>query len=312
MNRTAKKVERGCSCNPYSSPSFICTACHTLFCHQCAKLIGIPSVCVCTECGSLCAPYQGFLRNQIIQADKDSTFGIADFKSALRFPFHECHTYLGLAVIYGALLFSFPFLFVSAIGLTFSVLGILPALMATCLLFGCNLRVINVVKMRGHGTKGVLDTSEMLADIGEIVASSCGILLSTMLPLLICLLFARRAPIGVWIAVGWLFFYYPPALILAASAHNLWEIINPLNGLKVIRAYQSGYSKFFIYYFVTSALVWGLIGTTFVDLLKSLSGNPVIAFLPISVVLMVILGAIVFYWNLIISYMIGRMEYKAH
>lgn len=183
-----REAQEKCSCNS-SFPSYICLSCHALFCRDCARLVGIPSACVCQACGSLCSDYSKFLQKQTILADKTAPYNFEDLKAALRFPLQDFSTNFGLGLIYGALLFAVPYLALSGVGIFFALAGVIPAFVAIGLLFGCNLRVIEAVEAGRVESKNPLDASEMLADLGETVALSCGILLVALMPYLMSLLF---------------------------------------------------------------------------------------------------------------------------
>lgn len=175
-------------------------------------------------------------------------------------------------------------------------------------MIGFNLRVINRVETGRLDSKNLFDTSEMLADLGEIVAISCGILLITLGPYLISLLFAPS--VVSWLAFGWMIFYYPLALMTAASTNSFWATINPLNGFGEIQTHKSTYPKLFFFYVIICAVVGGLVLTVLVKFVQSLSSSPILALLPIFIVLMMVLGSLVFYSNLTVSYLIGRIKFK--
>jgi hypothetical protein len=170
-------------------------------------------------------------------------------------------------------------------------------------------RVINAVESGNPESQDVLDASEMLADLGGVVALSCGILLVTLAPYLLTSRFASDLPLIQWLVFGWMVFYYPLALFVAASTNSFFETINPLNGLEIVKAHKSFY-KFFFFYILISILIGGLVLVTLIKLLQSVSGSPTIVLLPIFVVLMMILGSLVFYSNLVVSYLIGRIKFK--
>lgn len=301
------EVQQICSCKS-SFPTYICSSCHTLFCHNCAKLVGIPSSCLCKVCGSLCSDYKKFVQKQSALADKAAPFGSEDFKSALRYPFQEFYTNSGLALIYGALLYSVPYLGFSGPGVLFGVLGIIPALIANSLLFSFNLRVINAVETRRLSSKNVLDTTEIIADLGETVALCCGILFITVMPYLVSSLLMRG--IVSRLALCWMIFYYPLALMVAASSKSFWATINPASGLEEIQLHKSVYPKFFFFYILICVTVGALVLTVLAKFLQSISGSPTLALLPIFIVLMMVLGSLIFYSNLVLSYLIGRMRFK--
>lgn len=267
-------------------------------------------MCICRSCGSLCSDYQEFLRRQIFLADKNSPYGLDDFKAALCFPLQELSTNLGLALTYGALLFAVPYLGISRIGLFFAIAGLIPGLVATGLLFGCNLRIINAVTAGRQESKYLLDASEMLADLGETATLSCGILLISLIPYLLSIRFASGLVQVQWLGVGWMLFYYPVALMVAASTNGFWETLNPLNGLEVIHLHKAVYAKFFSFYLFLSVASGGLAITILVEVLQSISGSSLVALLPIFTLLMMVLGSLIFYANLAIAYSIGRMQFK--
>jgi hypothetical protein len=273
-------------------------------------LIGIPACCICKICGSLCSNYKEFLQNQIIQTDTATPFGVEDFKAALRFPLRSFFANLILALAYGALLYSIPYLGFSGVGVLFGLLGVIPALIANSFMLGLDLRVINAVESRRLESADTLDVSEMLADLGETVALSCAILLIVSAPLLINLLFAPDVPFIHWLFLSWAIFYYPLALMVAASSNSFWATINPLNGLEVIQTHKTIYPRFFLLYVLICAVVGGLVIGALVKFLQSISGSPGILLLPIFIVLMMVLGSLIFYSNLVISYLLGRMLFK--
>lgn len=262
-------------------------------------------------CGSLCTSYKEFLQKQIVRTDKATPFGVEDFKAALRFPLHNFFANLMLALVYGALLYSIPYLGFSGVGVLFGLLGVLPALIANSFMLGWDLRIINAVESRRLESTDVLDASEMLADLGETVALSCAILLIVGAPFLINLLFASDVPLIHWLSLGWAIFYYPLALTVAASSNSFWATINPLHGLEVIQTHKTVYPKFFLLYVLICAVIGGLVIGALVKFLQSISGSPGIVLLPIFIALMMVLGSVVFYSNLVISYLLGRMLFKA-
>jgi hypothetical protein len=308
-NNAMMNEQERCFCKSHS-PSYICPSCHTLFCHNCAKLVGIPAFCICKVCDSLCSDYEKFIQKQVVHVDKTARFGIADFKDALRFPLQEFSGNLGLALVYGALLYSMPYLGFSGVGVFFGILGVVPALLANSFMLGFNLRVINAVGNGRRNFENVLDTSEMLADLGETVALSCAVLFITVAPYLISLLLMPNASLIHWLAFGWMVFYFPLALIVASSTNSFWATINPLNGVGEIQTYKSVYPKFFFYYIFICVIVGGLVFGTLFKLVQSVSGSPIFALLPIFIVVMMILGSLIFYSNLAISYLLGRMRFK--
>lgn len=303
------RIPEACSCNSLV-PSYICSSCHTLFCQNCAKLIGIPASCICKVCGCLCTGYAEFLQKQSVRADQATPFGVEDLKAALHFPLYNFFANLLLALVYGALLYSIPYLGFSGVGVLFGLLGVIPALIANSFMLGLGLRVINAVGSRRLNSTNVIDASETLADLGETVALSCAILLIVSAPLLISLLFAPDVPLIHWLSLGWAIFYYPLALSVAASSNSFWSTINPLDGLEVIRTHKTIYPKFFLLYVLICAIAGGLVIGAFVKFLQAISNSPGIVLLPIFIALMMILGSVVFYSNLVISFLLGRMLFK--
>jgi hypothetical protein len=304
-----KEVQQECSCRA-NLPTYICSSCHTLFCSDCANLIGIPSTAVCRNCGSLCFDYQTVLQHQINRAERDSPLGIEDFKSALRFPLRNFSRNLGRALVYGALLYSVPYLGFSGIGLYFGILGVIPALLANCFMIGFNLRVINAVEIGKSENKSILDTIEMLADLGETVALGCGVLLITVVPFLLSFTFALNLAIFRWVTFGWMILYYPLALVVAATTGSFGATINPSNGIREILMYRSGYQKFFTFYLFVCAVTGGIVLTALRATSESLAGSPIVSLLPVFIVLMMFLGSMIFYSNLVVSYLAGRVKFK--
>lgn len=304
-----KEVQQACSCRA-SLPTYICSSCHTLFCRDCAKLIGIPPIAVCRDCGSLCFDYQAVRQQQINKAERDSPLGIEDLRSALRLPLRNFPRNLGRALIYGALQYSMPYLAFSGIGVYFGMLGIIPALLANSFMIGFNLRVISAVENGISENKDVLDTSEMLADLGETVALGCGVLLITVVPFLLAFTLALNPSIFRWVTFGWMIFYYPLALVVAATTGSFWAAINPSNGIREILMHTSGYQKFFTYYLLICAVTGGIVLTALIKTSELLAGSPIFSLPPVFIVLMMLLGPLIFYSNLVIAYLAGRVKFK--
>lgn len=298
-----------CSCG-CAGPAYICRSCRTLFCHDCAKLIGTPSSCICKLCDSLCTDYKGFLDRQLFLVDQTSPYSIEDLKAALRFPLQQRSANLGLALVFGGLLFAVPYLGISRVGLFFAIAGLIPAIVAIGLLFSCNLRIISAVGSGRRESRNLLDASEMLADVGATAALSCAILIVVLVPFLLTLRFAANVSVVQWLGIGWMIFSYPLALMGAASTNSFWETINPLHGIELIQAHKTFYPKFFSFYLFISFVVGGLVILVLVKFLQSIAGSPLFTLLPMFVVLMMVLGSLVFYANLAIAYLIGRMQFK--
>ena len=98
--------------------------------------------------------------------------------------------------------------------------------------------------------------------------------------------------------------------MVAASTNSFWATINPLNGLIEIQTHKSDYPKFFLCYIIICAVAGGAVLLSLVKFLQSVVGSPTLALLPLFIILMMILGALIFYSNLVLSYLIGRLRFK--
>jgi hypothetical protein len=112
-----------------ASPKFICRICAALFCEQCPKFAGATKIPICTLCGDLCKPYEEVIEKSIQQFERQSGFGLKDFKTALGYPFQNIIGLIFMAVFYGLLLLG----------------GLKGQLLAYMILFGTITLVINNV-----------------------------------------------------------------------------------------------------------------------------------------------------------------------
>lgn len=289
---------------------YICSACHALSCQLCGRLVASPAICVCKQCGGLCSDYGEFLTTRATQADKNAPLAIGDLISALCFPFQDLITNLGLASIYGALLYSVPYLGFSGVGLFFGLLGLPPFLLANTFMIGFNIRVISLVEQGRSDSRNALGTSEMLADLGETVAIAAGVMLVTSTPFLVSILWSEVPALFGWLGIVWFFLYYPLALVVATSTNNFWAIINPLHGVREVQKYPAVYGKLFVFYLLVFGIMCAVVVIAIVMVVRAVSDSPSLGVLPIFILLMTVLGILIFYGNLVMSYMVGRVMFK--
>jgi hypothetical protein len=203
-----------------------------------------------------------------------------------------------------------PYLAFSGIGVYFGILGVIPALLANSFMIGFNLRVISAVESGISENKNILDTSELLADLGETVALGCGVLLITVVPFLLSFTPALNSSIFRWVTFGWMIFYYPLALVVAATTGSFWATINPSNGFRELLKHTSGYQKFFTFYLLICAVAGGIVLTALRKTSQLLAGSPIFSLLPVFILLMITLGPLIFYSNLVVAYLAGRVKFK--
>jgi hypothetical protein len=312
----ASIINARCQFHPDLSPAYICKACRTPFCRDCTKVVGPETCSICALCGSLCLPYED-VRQKITQlADRRSGFGYHDLKLALRYPFQEPVTLSITAVIYGACHVFLPYLAAPGYGYLLAGIGLLPALVANVVMFGCMTLVINHIAAGRLSYKRVFDLTSLLADPQEMFSLSTAIMLVTTGPLLLSWRFALNHPAVLLLALCWLLCYYPLAVLVAGETQLFTATINPLTGLHAIIRIGGNYWKLFLMYLGLIGLTGALGGAILIvtiphDLLTGLGTIwlPVVnllIFLPLSIVL----GLLIFYMNIVISFLIGRTLFK--
>ncbi len=119
----------GCWNHPQQTPAFVCRECFTAFCRPCTKFVKNTEVALCEPCGGLCRPYEDVKGKQDLFEQQSASFGLADFKRALAYPFQHRISLAFGAGLYGLMLLS----------------GIRGRVLAFAALFGCISIVINKV-----------------------------------------------------------------------------------------------------------------------------------------------------------------------
>jgi hypothetical protein len=310
-------INARCRYHPDVSPAYICKACRTPFCRDCTKVVGPQTCSICALCGSLCLPYDEVRQKMIQLADRRSGFGWHDLKLALRYPFREPVTLSITAVIYGASHVMLPYLAAPGYGYLLAGIGLLPVLVVNAVMFGCMTLVISHIAAGRLSYKRVFDLTSLLADPQEMFSLSAAILLVTTGPLLLSWRFASNHPAVLAVALCWLLCYYPLAVLVAGETQLFTATINPLTGLKAIGRIGGSYWKLFLMYLGLMGLTGAVGGTLLILVIPHhlLMGLGVIwlpvlnllVFLPLSIVL----GLLVFYTNIVIAFLIGRILFKS-
>ena len=312
----ASIINARCQYHPDLSPAYICKACRTPFCRDCTKVVGHETCSVCALCGSLCLPYEEVREKMTLLADRRSGFGWRDLKLALRYPLQEPVTLSITALIYGACHVYLPYLAAPGYGYLLAGIGLLPALIANALMFGCMTLVINHIAAGRLRSKLFFDLTSLLADPLETFSLSTAIMLVTTGPLVLSWRFASNLGPVLALALCWLLCYYPLAVLVAGETQLFTATINPLSGLNAIRRIGGNYWKLFLMYLGLIGLTGALGGAILIAMvpLNLLTGLgtiwlPVInllIFLPLSIVL----GLLIFYTNIVIAFLIGRTLFK--
>lgn len=106
------------------------------------------------------------------------------------------------------------------------------------------------------------------------------------------------------LTLGWAFFYYPMALMVAGFTEDFKSVINPLVGLDTIRRMGSVYVKAFLMYVGLEVALLGL--SIVVAIITAPFEMPFIGNLPAKF----IDGTLTFYLNLVIACLFGLALYK--
>jgi hypothetical protein len=286
---------------------FICMSCGEKFCRACVKIIGSASGAICSVCGELCLPFAEVKQQRLLLADQQTPFGFDDFRFALRYPFKEPVTVLGLGMIYGAGLFSLPFYLLAEVGILISMTGFLPIFLSNAMMFGCACLIIKRLETGRTDSNDVFDMVALLAEIWSVLRVGAAILLTIALPFIFSLQFGIASSLFQYIAFGWMIFYYPVALLAAAISQSFWSTINPLVGLNAVVRLGAVYFKLLAMYLLLFAVVVVLMAI----LAKSILPTGVNL---LTIIIFAIAGIFIappfFYANMVLASMLGRVLFK--
>ncbi|HZS45080.1 MAG TPA: hypothetical protein VFC63_08265 [Blastocatellia bacterium] len=287
------------------SPVCVCASCQLPFCYDCVKSVGIPSAYVCKVCGSNCLPFKDVLEKLKLLLDQRTPFGRSDFKMALAFPFQEPAVFLLLSIVYGATLYTVPFLWSSSPIVLWGVLGFLPAFVSTSVLLGCASKIIDRVEQGRTDSKGLLDTVSLLATVPDIAVRGLALLASLLWPAILAASLKWPADITACVSVIWAILYYPLALGVVTLKQSPWSAINPLAGLRVLIQMGSNSAGFMARYARVAIVAGGLLSILKIKIAPE--GFNLIA----SVFFAVPLGLVVSYASAITAFLLGRALFKA-
>lgn len=301
----------GESCHNHShlAAAFTCAACHTHFCRQCVKFIHTSSICLCTLCGSLCAPFTEFRQKAILQTDQQSPFGLDDFKFAIGFPLQEIFTLLGVSAIYGAGFFSLAFYAWKDIGPVVGSIGLFPAFMVNAMMIGCMGLIIKRLEIGSSNSEDIFDFSYLLSEYLTALRLTAAIFLVICLPTLIIIRFSSTPLIeqslpAFLLMFSWTIFYYPVAVMIASVSGSFWSTINPIFGLSAIHKLGHTFVLLFSFYLILVA-----IAAAAVYLISSVffrAGFNMMLFLMLGL----FVAPPIFYANMVLAGLIGRALFK--
>jgi hypothetical protein len=286
---------------------FICLSCEARCCRACVKVIGSASGAICSVCGELCLPFAEVKRQRLRIADRQTPFGPGDFRFALAYPLKEPLTLLGLGIVSGLGLFSLPFFSLLKVGVLLGSIGLIPMLLSSSLMFGCAWQIIKCLETGRSDSDDLFDVVALFADILRVVRVSLAILLAIALPLVFGLQVGIQSAGFRYLSIGWMIFYYPIALLVAAISQSFWSTLNPLVGLNAIHKLGRDYFKLLAKYLavivVTSMVIWGL-GISLLP--ASFNLLTLIIFLLVGMVL----APPLFYANMVLASLLGRLLLK--
>lgn len=306
------------------SPDYICSFCGIAYCISCTKLVGTANVAMCQNCGQLCHKYADAKQKAYTLVDKDTEFGTDDiilaFKSPLGYP-------LQLAFISGLF----------GIFMVFAFLGFpVATFLATGLIFVCTSVVIRRVMVGDLDDRHLFDLSLFLANPLHPSVIGAALLLVTTGPYefihfsymvqaqdIFGVVFSKFTAffhpifnIYTVLAIIWAIFYYPIALLVAGITESFFSIINPLEGLRIIKRLGKDYIKIFLYYLcllamgaLTTLMIVELILPTLIMMVATMLIIPIVNFFAVFM-LASIVALPIFYTNMAIAYLLGRAIFK--
>jgi hypothetical protein len=286
---------------------FICTSCGEKFCRACVKIIGSASGAICFVCGELCLPFAQVKQQRLLITDQQTPFGFDDFRFALRYPLQDSLTLLGLAIIYGFGLFSLPFYLLVDVGILIGTIGFLPIFLSNAMMFGCACLIIKRLETGRTDSNDVFDVVALLSEVWSVLRVGAAILLAITLPFIFSLQFGIASSLFQYIALSWMIFYYPIALLIAAISQSFWSTINPLVGLNAIVRLGNVYLKLLAMYLLMLPVVVILMGVLY----KSIVPTGVNL---LTIIIFVIAGIFIappfFYGNMVLASLLGRALFK--
>ncbi|MEW6130391.1 MAG: hypothetical protein AB1757_25380 [Acidobacteriota bacterium] len=306
MNQAINEV---CHNHPHLAAAFTCTACHTNFCRHCVKFINTSTVCICTLCGSLCAPFAELKQKHDLQVDRQTAFGFEDFKFAIGYPLQEIFTLLGVSAIYGAGYFSLTFYALKGVGGVLGSLGLLPAFLVNAMMIGCARLIIKRLETGRSDSADVFDLSYLLSEFWTSVRIAAAIFMVVSLPTILILRFSstplieQSFPVFL-LMLSWTIFYYPIAVLVAYLSGSFWTTINPIFGLSAMLKLGATFLRLFGFYLILVA-----IASTAVYLISAVflrAGFNIVLFLSLGL----FVAPPIFYANMVLAALIGRALFK--
>lgn len=221
-----------CVTHTTAPAKFLCQGCRAALCGACVKRYA--STAVCVLCGQLCRPYAQATQELKKSADRYSGFGMSDFAAAIVYPFKD-----PIAMIFAGLLYGFVVIF-----------GWYGQLLGMGLMFGYVSNTIRRVARGRYEDGPAPDLSDPIDLIWDAVKTGVAVMLIAFGPVIAVIVFgignfpsfmdeeggvsiAALGAFGVLflLAVFWLVFYYPMALLVAGYTADFVSTINPLVGL---------------------------------------------------------------------------------
>jgi hypothetical protein len=307
LNRMKADTQEVCRNHWQVSADFICASCQERFCRACVKVIGYASGAICSLCGELCLPFAEVKRQRLLFADQQTPFGLADFRFALRYPLQQAFTLFGLGMVFGLGLFSLPFYSLIKVGAVIGSIGLLPIFLSSALMFGCAGQIIKCLETGRTDSRDIFDVAALLSEIWSVLRVAAAILLAIALPFVISLQAGIQSAVVQYIALGWMIFYYPIALLVATISQSFWSTINPLVGLNAIHKLGKTYFQLLAMYFAVFAAALVLLALLATFILPT-------GFNLLTLIIFVIAGAIIappfFYANMVLASMLGRLLFK--
>jgi hypothetical protein len=246
-------------------------------------------------------------QQRLLITDQQTPFGFDDFKFALRYPLQDSLTLLGLAIIYGLGLFSLPFYLLVDVGILIGTIGFLPIFLSNAMMFGCACLIIKRLETGRTDSNDVFDVGALLSEVWSVLRVGAAILLAITLPFIFSLQFGIESSLFQYIALSWMIFYYPIALLVAAISQSFWSTINPLVGLNAIVRLGNVYLKLLAMYLLMLPVVVVLMGILY----KSIVPTGVNL---LTIIIFVIAGIFIapsfFYGNMVLASLLGRALFK--
>lgn len=152
-------LSSACHFHPLQAATLFCRTCRATFCRACPNRVGTSSVLLCALCGGFCDPLETLTERVELYQRQSEGFGLADFGTALAYPFKHPASLLGGALLYGLLLLA----------------GMRAQLFASALVFGCISLVVRRVAYGNLRRDFLPDFSEFSFWDDVIVPCSLGL-----------------------------------------------------------------------------------------------------------------------------------------